>query len=80
MQSPLTQVAQVLRLAKKQIESDSKDVVGMVSVSSGSVAVRLCVLDSLRSVRSDGVMMCSSVVLVVRSGLPLNRREFLLRE
>ena len=39
---------------KKQLfESDSEDVVGMVSVSCRSLAVRLCVLDSLGSVLSE---------------------------
>ena len=53
--SPLTQGAQEgLRLAKKPtFESDSEDVVGVVSVSSRSLAVRHCVLDSLGSVLSE---------------------------
>ena len=54
-ESPPTQGAQEgLRLAKKPtFESDSEDVVGMVSVSCRSLAVRRCVLDSLGSVLSE---------------------------
>ena len=54
-ESPPTQVAQEgLRLAKRPtFESDSEDVVGMVSVSCRSLAVRLRVLDSLGSVLSE---------------------------